>query len=73
MRFYSNVGPYSGRQPKAKEPKAGNQLLRQSSKQPDGKLPKTAKGGIGDVKDTYLTGRAGGEAYEFYDRRRGKR
>jgi hypothetical protein len=74
MRIHKNVGPYSGRQPKAKEPKAGNQLLRQASKQPDSKLPKnaTVKGNY-DVSDRYLRGQAGGEAHPFYDKHKAGR
>ena len=50
----------------------GTQVLRQQSKQPDGKMPPpsaTVKGRY-DVSDSYLRGRAGGEAHPFYDHRK---
>ena len=56
--------PYRGRRAEAGRVK---QILRESSRQPGGELPKAAKGGLGDVHDAYLRGQAGGEAAENYD------
>jgi hypothetical protein len=46
---------------KRKDPYAGRartqRALRQPSRQPDGSLPKSTKGGIGDVQDLYLRGK----------------
>jgi hypothetical protein len=57
--------PYRGRRAEAGRVK---QILRESSRQPSGELPKAAKtSGLGDVHDAYLRGHAGGEAAENYD------
>jgi hypothetical protein len=60
--------PYAGRRPKPPQPKQGVQLLRQSTK---GGGP-SLKGSY-DVQDSYLRGRAGGEAHPFYIRSTRKR
>jgi hypothetical protein len=73
MRIYKQAGPYHGRKPEMTRAKLGGAILRQSSKQPDGKTPKAAKGGIGDVGDSYLRGQAGGEAHPYFDRQRTSR
>jgi len=71
MRFYSNVGCYHGRKPEQMERKLAGFIQRQPSKQPDGNVPKgvTLKSGRGDVKDSYLTGHAGGEAHPHFDKK----
>lgn len=53
--------PYGGRRVKP-----GSQLLREATRQPDGKLPKNSLSGSYDVKDRYLRGRSGGEAHPYY-------
>jgi hypothetical protein len=73
MRIYRNVGPYSGRKPEMKAAKLGGAIMRQATKQPDSKLPQSAKGGIGDTKnDPWLRGQSG-ESHPFYDRHKNKR
>jgi hypothetical protein len=62
--------PYRGRQHQARRVK---EILRESTRQPGGELPKAAKGGIGDVSDGYLTGKAGGEAHPYFDKPRTSR
>jgi hypothetical protein len=58
------------RDPYAKRSKP-RQLLRDSNRQPDNKLPKSSKGSY-DISDPYLRGRAGGEAHPNYIRGGGK-
>jgi hypothetical protein len=58
--------PYSGRKPKAPQPKQGGQLLRRSK----GGEP-SLKGSY-DVQDPYLRGRCGGEAHPNYLKTGGK-
>jgi hypothetical protein len=43
--------PYKGRRGPTQR------VLREATRQPDGKLPKAMKGGIGDVRDPHLTGK----------------
>jgi hypothetical protein len=43
--------PYQGRHAKTQR------ALRKPSRQPDGSLPKSAKGGTGDTRDLYLSGK----------------
>jgi hypothetical protein len=62
--------PYRGRQHQARRVK---EILRESTRQPGGELPKAAKGGIGDVHDAYLRGQAGGEAHPYFDKPRASR
>jgi len=57
MRFYKNVGPYHGRQPEQHKQRL-EQVLRQPAPKPSGGAFKSAKTrGIGDVKETHLTGK----------------
>ena len=59
--------PYKGRHPTLKP-------LREATRQPgDEKLQKVAKGGRGDVTNSYLSGKAGGEAHPYYDQRSKRR
>jgi hypothetical protein len=55
---------YAGRRPKPQARSEGGKVLRQGAFAPKGAY---------DVKDAYLSGKAGGEAHPFYDRSHGKK
>jgi len=63
------IDPYEQRRRPRLKAQQGETPLRKQNRGGDGCMLPVAKGGIGDVRDGYLRGFAGGEAYEHYDKK----
>ena len=67
------IDPYEQRRRPRLKAQQGETPLRKQNRGGDGCMLPVAKGGMGDVKDSYLTGHAGGEAHPYFDKNKPKR